>query len=68
MNVGPIKGLLGREEGSDVGSIGCRDDLRPSPVILPSTLSLLDVSDRADRAGDGGVRSGKATSGMEDRQ
>jgi hypothetical protein len=68
VNEGPIRGLLGRDEGSEVGNIGCRDDLRPSPVILPSTLKRLEVSDRADSAGDGGVRSGKATSGMEDRQ
>jgi hypothetical protein len=65
---GPINGLDGREEGSEVGKTGCREERLPRPVNLPSTLSRLDVSDRAESAGDGGDRSGKATSGIVDRQ
>lgn len=62
---GPIRGLLGRELASFDGSpfIAGREDRRPIEAILPKTptLYLEDVSDRADRAGEGGEKSGSAT-------
>ena len=38
------------------------------PMILPRTLYRDEVSDRADRAGEGGERSGSSISGIEGRQ
>lgn len=65
---GPIRGLLGRDDGSETGRMGWREPRRPNPVILPRTLRRLEESDRAERAGDGGERSGRVMSGMLDRQ
>lgn len=44
------------------------DERRPIPAILPRTLKRPDVSDLADRAGEGGEKSGRGMSGTGSRQ